>query len=120
MEGFLRPSQERAFFLSPPETAGKPGEWKERWQRLEIETMAGQMPYPVLPVFIEQTNGRGAYPSYSQREDVSPGRHMNYTIQWASFGTFALLFGAFLQTRPARLTKTRPKEPTTEGITAET
>jgi len=110
VEGFLRPSHQRAFFLSPPERGAKPGEWKELWIQLEIEAMAAQMPYPLLPVYIEQTNGHGAYPSFSPREEARPARHLNYTIQWASFGTFALIFGAFLQSRPARLSQ--PKGPT--------
>lgn len=98
--GKVRPSQLPAFFLSPgiPEPDGET--FVERWLRLDVEKMSAQLPYPVVEIFIEQTNQTGAIPEHDPREVLTPGRHLNYTIQWFSFGTFALGFGLFVQFRP--------------------
>ncbi len=103
LEGVVRPSQIKAFFLTPSIPAPTQGTWKKRWLRLEIAKMAEQLPYPLLPVYIEQTNQDGEYPAHLTRSVVPPSRHLNYTIQWAGFATFSLGFGLFLQwVRPAR------------------
>ncbi len=103
LEGILRPSKTASFFLSTPAAAPMQPEGRvENYFRLEIETMAETLPYPVFPVFLEQTNQEGPYPVFDPKEVVGPGRHMNYTIQWASFGSFALFLGWFLQFRPRR------------------
>ena len=101
IEGIVRPSVTPSFFFSPP--AKRPGgeEGPGRWVRLEIETMAEQLPYPVLPVYLEQINPSGDALIYDKTEVLPASRHLNYAIQWASFATFGILFGLFLQFRPS-------------------
>jgi len=107
--GMLRPSQTRNFFLSPEQTVNADGSFRDRWFRLEVEVMEKQLPYPVFPVYLEQTNqGQAGFPVHDPREVLSSGVHLNYTIQWASFGTFALVFAWFLQYRPKRVVRTEP------------
>ncbi|MDJ0838671.1 MAG: SURF1 family protein [Acidobacteriota bacterium] len=100
--GFLRPTQAQAFFLSPSQKLDAGGAFRDRWFRLEVDVMAGQLPYPVFPLYLEQTNQGEGYPVYDAHTVVPSSRHLNYTIQWASFGTFALGFALFLQYRPMR------------------
>lgn len=97
VEGFLRPSQHTSFSLAPPEAKAKPGEFKQRWMRLTVESMAEQLPWPLPPVFIEQTNTGKDYPVYNEREIIGPARHLNYCLQWASFGLFGLFIALMVQ-----------------------
>ena len=98
LEGIIRPSQTKQFPLAPP-AAVRIGEKRDRWLRLEVAAMEEALPYPVLPVFIEQTNQAGPYPLHDDREVLPAGRHLNYTLQWASFGTFAWVLALVLQYR---------------------
>jgi len=100
--GRIRPSQTRNFFLSPPQKVNADGSFRETWFRLEVAVMAEQLPYRVLPVFLEQTDQGATSPVHDPREVLGSGVHLNYTIQWASFGTFALFLAAFVQLRPRR------------------
>ena len=104
VEGIVRPSVTASFFFTPP--AKRPGgeEGPGRWLRLEIETMAQELPYAVMPVYLEQTNPSTEALIYDETAVLPASRHMNYTIQWASFGTFGILFGLFIQFRPIRKT----------------
>ena len=106
LAGLLRPSQEKSFSLSPPQNLNKDGSFRERWFRLDVAVMAGQLPYAVLPIYLEQTNQGEGFPMYDAQTVVPSSRHLNYTLQWASFGTFALGFALFLQFRPRRLEQT--------------
>lgn len=112
VEGLVRPAQRRAFFLSPKQAAPSDEAFKERWHRLEPDVMAAQLPYAVLPVFIEQTNQNGAYPVPDPGEVVHSLRHLNYTFQWLGFGFFALSWGLFMQMRPIK------KLPAEQAVTA--
>ena len=106
VEGILRPTQKKAFFLSPPEAGSKEGTRKTRWLRLQVDRIGENLPYKVLPFYLVQTNQPDGYPVYVPKEVVSAGRHLNYTIQWASFGTFALFLGLFVQYRPKKIVRT--------------
>ena len=111
--GTLRPSQTRNFFLSPQQKPHDDGSFRDRWFRLEIETMEEQLPYEVFPVYLEQTDhSGGGFPTHDPRDVLSAGVHLNYTIQWASFGTFALFLAWFIQYRPKRVARVeeRPRE----------
>ena len=102
VEGLLTPSQEKSFFLAPAESLPADGSFKERFLRVDIAVMAEQLDYPLLPVYVDQNNQTESLPAHTPRAVVGPGRHMNYTIQWASFGSFSLFYGLFLQFRPRR------------------
>lgn len=100
IEGLVRPSQEKTFFLAPPTKEPKPGQWVERWLRLEVPMMAKQLPYEVLPIYVEQTNQKGPAPAFDPKEITHPGRHLNYTFQWIGFGLFSIFLALFLQFKP--------------------
>lgn len=97
----LRRSQVKAFFLTPETRDPEAGKWKGRWLRLEVEKMAKQLPYEVLPVFLEQEEALEGwqYPLPISHKVLPASRHLNYTIQWISFGTFGIFLGALIQFR---------------------
>lgn len=109
IEGRLRPSQDKAFFLAPEVRSPEPGRWKMSWMRVDIPVMQSQLPYNVLPVYLEA--GAHLEPEYGAIEDfpaptpaevLPPLRHLNYVFQWTGFGIFGILLSLFLQFRPRR------------------
>lgn len=114
IEGIARPSQSKTFFLAPDIRMPADGSWKARWLRLDVPKMASQLPYPILPVYLEQTNQAGEFPQYDSKVITKPARHLNYTFQWIGFGLFAIFLAAFLQFRPkppAQVADAGPKPP---------
>lgn len=105
LEGILRPSQHATFRFAPPEQPAMDGGYKVRWMRLTCEAMAEQLPYDVVPVFLEQTARTDAYPMYDPREIIGPPRHLNYSFQWGGFAIFSLFIGTMMQ-----FPKIRPEE----------
>ncbi|MCL4869556.1 MAG: SURF1 family protein [Anaerolineae bacterium] len=56
--------------------------------RIEIELMQAQLPYTLLPVYIQQTptGGEPTLPYRLPQEiDLSEGSHLSYALQWFSF-----------------------------------
>lgn len=101
--GRIRPSQEAQFFIKLPEPPAKKDGFRRQWHRLDIDEMAAQLPYPVIDVYIENTQntentlGEAEFPAPLTQTVIPASRHMNYTIQWTSFGTFALLIAFMVQ-----------------------
>lgn len=104
IEGVVHPSQEKQFWLAPPQKDPVAGEFREQWFRIDTDKMAKQLPYTLLPVYVEQTSSMGEYPKYDPREVLPPSRHLNYTFQWTGFGLFTLFLAGLAQYR-----KVRPK-----------
>ncbi|MFQ5576213.1 MAG: SURF1 family protein [Anaerolineae bacterium] len=71
-----------------------PGTPQAEWYRVDIEAIQAQMPYRLLPVYIQQIPADGvpaALPFKTDLQfDLSEGPHMGYAIQWFAF---ALLLG---------------------------
>lgn len=75
-----------------------PDQAQLEWHRIDIPALQQQMPYPLLPLFIEQLPEPGrtfeSLPVRQIPEDVQEitdeGTHFSYAIQWFSF---ALMFG---------------------------
>lgn len=99
LQGIVRPSQLKQFKFAPPETGMNGARRKTRWLRLNTELISQQLPYPTLAVFLERTDQSEPYPKYHPREIIGPARHLNYAMQWAGFGTFALFLAGMLQMR---------------------
>ena len=72
----------------------KPGDPQTDWYRLDIAAIQAQMPYQLLPVYIQQSPPPGGNSTLPYRVepvfDLSDGPHLGYAIQWYSF---ALIFG---------------------------
>jgi cytochrome oxidase assembly protein ShyY1 len=83
--GRLRPSQERRRGqLSDPAE----GELAEV-QRVDIDRLAGQLPGPVVPMFVELVSSTpaeaGPYPEPVEIPELDEGPHLSYAVQWFIF-----------------------------------
>lgn len=67
----------------------------EVWNNFDVEKMSGQLPYPILRVFVQPDvePGDDVPPIPSQPEiELTEGPHFGYALQWFTFATI-LLFG---------------------------
>jgi surfeit locus 1 family protein len=113
--GRLRPSQERRRGqLSDPAE----GELTEV-QRIDIDRLAGQLPGPVVPMYVDLTESSpaepGPYPTPVELPDLSEGPHLSYAIQWFVF-SLCVAVGWVLAVRHS--IKSRASPPTRPAIRA--
>ena len=107
IEGVARNTQTRQGWLSPQDpavTAERPR--VESWYRVDIARIQAQVPYPLLPLFVEQTSGfvDGSMPAADLEMDLSDGPHLSYAIQWFAFATILLLgYAAYVRSRGAQV-----------------
>lgn len=93
--GFIKLSQEipqtqTGITQSPNNMPNAP---QTEWYRVDIAAIQAQLPYQLLPVYIEQLPaGSSNNPPFSATPefDLSEGPHMGYAIQWF---VFALILG---------------------------
>ena len=94
VSGIIRLSQSTPGFggaADPPLAAGQTG--LDFWIYVNIQRIAQQMPYPILPVYVQldPVPGRTQPPIPFQEElDLSEGPHQGYAIQWFSFAGLLL------------------------------
>lgn len=90
--GFVKLSQELP--QAPTETnKNTQNAPQSEWYRVDIAAIQAQLPYPLLPIYIEQlpADGNGNLPLRMAPEfDLSDGPHLGYAIQWF---IFALILG---------------------------
>jgi surfeit locus 1 family protein len=74
--------------------SAQPASPQAEWYRLDIAALQAQMPYPLLPVYIQQSPPPGGNVKLPYRVepvfDLSDGPHLGYAVQWY---IFALIFG---------------------------
>ncbi len=94
-----RQSREGGFFLSPPDHVLNAPD--EGWFRMNVTRMQSYLPYAkdVAPVYFELIKTGEEYPIALVRDVLPPFRHLNYALQWISFGVFGLIMGLFVQFR---------------------
>lgn len=105
--GLVRHSKEGKTFLSPPENMGEENGRIRRWFRMNVSGMKTQLEGSVLPYYLELVHWKtdplpAQVPLPLASEILPPGRHLNYTFQWISFGLFSLVVGILWQFRPRR------------------
>lgn len=91
--GLARQSQTRASpFLpaDPPLSAALPR--LDAWYWVNLNQIQAQLPYPLLPVFIElEASSDKVHPPLADSEvDLTDGPHLNYAIQWLAFAFIAV------------------------------
>ncbi len=78
----------------PPASPGQPG--LAFWNLVNITRLQAQMPYPLLPFYIQQTTDPSQsslpYPYPSQPDPADDGSNLGYMFVWFSF-TALLFFG---------------------------
>jgi surfeit locus 1 family protein len=69
--------------------------WQPEWYRVDIPKIQAQMPYHLLPVYLQQAPGEAedTLPPYRMALDagLSEGNHLSYAIQWFIFATILLV-----------------------------
>ncbi len=99
IHGLALPSQESSTFFLLADPAPLPGAPpREAWRVLSIDAIQSQIPYPLLPVYIAQSEplaGSADQPIPISAIDLTEGPHLGYAIQWFSFAAIALLGGAY-------------------------
>lgn len=69
----------------------------DRWFRIDIERMQAQLPYPLLPIFVEQSPEAGTAAGELPRQEdninvtLDQGPHLGYAIQWFSFALILVI-----------------------------
>lgn len=92
--GRVQPSQ-ILFGRSAEQAASSAGaqQAKDEWFRIDIDAMQGQLPYPLLPVYLLEApgpQGNIALPYRIEPEvDLSEGPHLGYALQWFAFAIVA-------------------------------
>lgn len=95
VSGVIRASQQSPDFGNRVDPTPMPGESLTAWHLADVERMAAQMPYDLLPVYIQQapdlTLSVEVMPYRSEPDiEISEGPHLGYAVQWF---TFALILG---------------------------
>lgn len=104
VNGIARRSQPRPDgFLVPTDPTPGPGQTRlTAWFRVDIDRIQQQVPYPLLPIFIEQSPdpavGTNRPPLPAGDPVLDEGPHLNYAIQWFTFALILLItYAAFLR-----------------------
>ncbi len=86
VRGLIRPSQ-----TQPSNLAGSGRQ--DAWLAVDTQRMAQQLPYRLLPIYVEQSPEPGApeLPWRSNQVLLDQGRHLGYAIQWFSFAAILLI-----------------------------
>lgn len=66
------------------------GDRLETWNNADLKQIAAQLPYPVLPVYIQpDMNAGDTEPPipYQPTIELTEGPHMGYALQWFTFAT---------------------------------
>jgi surfeit locus 1 family protein len=90
ISGQLRLGQTKPRFGGVADTLPANGQKLEVWTNADITHIAAQMPYPVLPVYIQpNADANDTQPPIPSQPtlDLSEGPHFGYAIQWFTFAT---------------------------------
>ena len=66
----------------------------EVWNNADVARIADQMPYPILPVFVQpEPDGSDAEPPIPSQPEIelTEGSHFGYALQWFTFATILFL-----------------------------
>jgi surfeit locus 1 family protein len=101
IEGIIRNTQPRRSSLGAEDKVPSDGPLRS-WFRLDIERIREQVPYPLLPFFVEQLPREGApdLPFPQPNIQLNEGSHLSYAIQWFSFALILVCgYAALVVTR---------------------
>ncbi len=102
VRGIVLPSNSRP---TDKPLAGKdlplPGETRiQSWLRVDIPLIQKQLPYPLLPAYIQQLPADNqpaeAYPRPLSPEHLDEGPHLGYALQWFTFAAMLVVIYALL------------------------
>ena len=93
--GQIRLGQVKPAFGGVTDTLPGDGSRLEIWNNADVARIAGQLPYPILPVYIQENiDPSGTQPPipYQPEVDLTEGPHFGYAMQWFAFAAI-LFFG---------------------------
>jgi len=108
VQGILRHSQTRRSSLSPADPPLNSERARlDAWFRVDLPRIQEQVPYGLLPLYLEEETPAGAEARWLPRPDpdiqLDEGSHFIYAIQWFAFAAILPLVYGFLYT-----TRTKP------------
>jgi surfeit locus 1 family protein len=95
ISGQIRLGQSKPAIGGVPDPLPENGARLEVWNNADVARIAGQMPYPVLPVYIQpQADAEDTEPPipFQPEIELTEGPHFGYALQWFTFATI-LFFG---------------------------
>ncbi len=104
VSGVVREAEEEPRWTFLADRVPPPGEPPlPEWRVLNVEGIQSQVPYPVLPVYLELSEApAGNQPIPELSLDLSEGPHLSYAIQWFGFAATAFVGGALWLRRSLR------------------
>lgn len=94
LEGIVRPSQQREFAFLPADPTLSPAQPRvDAWFRIDVEQIQDQVPYPLLPFYIQANAGLnpGRLPISGYEIDLTEGPHLGYAVQWFAFAAILVV-----------------------------
>ncbi len=110
LTGLIRLSQSRPSPLAPIDPPLSPELPRlDAWYWIDIPRIQQQVPYPLLPFFVEQDAGPdpASLPAAGWEADFGDGPHLSYAIQWFSFAAILVVGSIALSKRNVK----RPTSP---------
>jgi surfeit locus 1 family protein len=90
LTGQIRLGQTKPAFGGVMDVLPENGTRLEIWNNADLERIASQLPYPVLPVYIQpRANENDTEPPipFQPTIELTEGPHMGYALQWFTFAT---------------------------------
>jgi surfeit locus 1 family protein len=108
VRGLIRLSQPRPSSLAPADPPLGPDRPRlDAWFWPDLSKIQRQVPYPLLPFYLEQDPGpdRNAIPVPVHDIDLGEGPHLGYAVQWFSFAVILVVGSIALARRNVRINK---------------
>jgi surfeit locus 1 family protein len=99
VSGILQQSQKRPGSIAPADLPLGPERPRlDAWHRVDIPRIQEQIPYPLLPLYLEEDQAPGEpirrFPRAEPELALSEGGHLGYAIQWFAFA--GILLGGYV------------------------
>lgn len=94
VSGQIRLGQAKPAFGGVADSLPENGAKLEVWNNADLTKIAGQMPYPVLPVYIQpEADANDTEPPipFQPTVELTEGPHFGYALQWFTFATILFL-----------------------------
>jgi surfeit locus 1 family protein len=108
ISGQMRLGQTKPAFGGVADKLPENGVKLEIWNNADLENIARQMPYPVLPIYVQPvTDPSDTEPPipFQPEVEITEGPHMGYALQWFTFATILFVGYPFFLRKQERGSK---------------